>query len=66
MKFLRQRELTETTGLSRTTLWRMERSGAFPRRRRLGPNCVGWVDDEVNEWKKSREAVELSARSATA
>lgn len=54
MKILRQREVRDRTGLSRTTLWRLERRGAFPRRRQLSTNSVGWLEDEVIAWIKSR------------
>ena len=50
MPILRTNEVSRITGLSRTTLWRLERKGAFPRRIRLGANSVGWRDDEVQEW----------------
>jgi prophage regulatory protein len=54
MKILRARQVTSTTGLSRTTLWRLERRGDFPRRVRLGPNSTGWIESEIQEWIKSR------------
>lgn len=49
-RMLRLPEVVERTGLSQTTLWRRERDGEFPKRRRLGPNAVGWMESEVNEW----------------
>jgi len=54
MTILRTEDVTRLTGLSRTTLWRLERSGNFPPRVRLGANSVGWVEDEVHEWIASR------------
>jgi prophage regulatory protein len=63
MKFIRRRQLTEKTGLSYPTLWRKERSGDFPRRRRLGPNSVAWIETEVDEWMKSRNIVTTKAMS---
>ena len=54
MKILRTRVVTETTGLSRTTLWRLERRGDFPRRVQLGPNSTGWIDSEVEQWIETR------------
>ena len=50
MKFIRLREVEERTGLSDTTIWRYKRAGNFPQRRRLGPNAVAWVDDEIEQW----------------
>ena len=49
-RMLRLPKVVERTGLSQTTLWRRERAGEFPKRRRLGPNAVGWMESEVDEW----------------
>lgn len=64
MQILRLRAVEERTGLSDTTIWRYERSGNFPKRRRLGPNAVGWVADEVDQWLKSRCIAGQSADNA--
>ena len=50
VRMLRLPEVVERTGLSQTTIWRREREGSFPRRRRLGSNLVGWRSDEVAQW----------------
>lgn len=42
------------SGLSRTTAWRLEKDGLFPRRRQLSPNAVGWLQTEVEAWVNSR------------
>ena len=34
MKIIRPKAVIEATGLSRTTIWRLERKGAFPKRLR--------------------------------
>lgn len=44
---LRQRHLKSVTGLSPTTIWRLERRGEFPARAQLSPGAVGWFRDEV-------------------
>ena len=54
-RFIREAECKELTGLSRTTRWRMERDGAFPSRRQLSPNAVGWRLSEVIGWLESRK-----------
>lgn len=56
-RILRSNEVVCLTGLSRTTLWRLERSGEFPTRRRLSSFAVGWVLSEVLEWLESRQAI---------
>lgn len=51
---LRLTMVTEMTGLSRSTLWRLERDGDFPARRQLGPNRVAWLASEVEAWLRRR------------
>lgn len=46
------------SGLSRTTAWRLERSGDFPRRRKISANAVGWLRSEVEAWVLSRAEVD--------
>lgn len=49
-RILRIKEVTQLTGVSRTTIWRMERNGKFPARVQLGIGCVGWKRNEVAIW----------------
>ena len=54
MNIIRSHELCRKTGLSRTTIWRLERAGRFPSRLQLGENSVGWLEQEVQAWIESR------------
>ncbi len=63
MRAMRFGEVRGITGLSRTTVWRLERAGKFPPRRRLSTSSVGWIDTEVLDWLGSREQP-LRQRSA--
>jgi prophage regulatory protein len=54
MLILRTAAVTRLTGLSRTTLWRLERQGEFPSRVRLGLNSIGWREEEIARWINSR------------
>ncbi len=54
MKLIRIAAVLERTGLSRTTIWRLEREGLFPARRRLGPNSVAYLESEIDEWVAGR------------
>ncbi len=49
-------DLQRIVPLSRTTIWRLERQGDFPRRIRIGPNRVAWVETEVEAWINDRLA----------
>jgi prophage regulatory protein len=50
LRILRERQVVERTGLSRSTLWRLERRGHFPARRRIAPGAVGWLESEIDEY----------------
>ena len=58
MKIIRLPEVRERTGLSRSSIWRLEnKEGDFPSRRKLGDGAVGWIEEEVEEWIRSRPKV---------
>ncbi|MBV9825733.1 MAG: AlpA family phage regulatory protein [Alphaproteobacteria bacterium] len=42
------------TGKSRTQLWRDVRNKHFPAPIDLGPNSIGWFEDEIDEWLAAR------------
>ena len=42
-RFLREAEVAHITGLSRTTRWRLERRGEFPRRRSISCNASSGI-----------------------
>ena len=54
MRLLRIQEVMSVTGLSRMTIYRLEKGGSFPSRRRLGKNSVAWRDDDISAWVASR------------
>ena len=49
--FMREPEVKRICPVSRVTRWRWERDGKFPKRRQIGPNCVGWLASEVFAWR---------------
>ena len=55
-RIIRAAELSETLDVSRVTLWRWERAGRIPPKRRIGPNVVGWLQSEIDEWFEAKEA----------
>ena len=58
LKMLRLPEVEAATGLSRTTIWRKEQAGTFPKRRRLASSLVAWRSDEVETWIEDRPVVD--------
>lgn len=59
-RMLRLPAVVETTGLSPTTIWRREKEGTFPRRRRIGPNAVGWREDEIQAFLDNLPTAEVA------
>ena len=57
MGYLRFTEVRRRVGLSRSTIWRLERQGLFVKRRRLSANAVGWPEDEIEAWLRARLGV---------
>lgn len=55
-RFLRQPEVLERIGVSWVTILRWEKQGLFPRRRKIGPRLVAWLESEVDQWIADREA----------
>jgi prophage regulatory protein len=54
MKFIRFKELKMLVPLGRSTIWRMERDGRFPKRRRIGRCATAWLESEVLQWMRDR------------
>lgn len=61
IRFLRLPEVHARVGLSPMTIWRRQKAGTFPRRVRLGPNAVGWVEEEI-EARCAERAAERDRR----
>jgi prophage regulatory protein len=58
-RIVREAERKIITSLSRTSAWKLEQKGLFPKRRRLNPegSSCGWLLSEILEWCHSREVV---------
>jgi len=41
-------------GMSNTHLLRLERAGKFPKRTRISPQKVCWVEAEIHDWLEAR------------
>lgn len=64
MKVLRIKDVCERTGLKRAWLYRLEGRQQFPARVELGPNAVGWIESEVDEWIAARPRRSVRENSA--
>ena len=65
MKILRWREVAPIVGCSRMTIARMEKTGTFPQRIRIGNGSVGWLKHEVEHWLAQRMAVRVEDERET-
>ncbi|MDL0439380.1 helix-turn-helix transcriptional regulator [Stutzerimonas frequens] len=54
MRIIRLKEVIDSTGLARSTIYKHISEGTFPRPVSLGDRCVGWVDSEVHDWILAR------------
>ena len=54
---IRPKDLPQETGLSKTSIWRLERAGDFPKRIRLSAGAVGYLRTSVEQWLADRQAV---------
>ena len=54
-RYLRHKEVQRISGLSLSTLLRLEARNSFPRRRRISENRVAWLESEIREWLHSRK-----------
>ena len=60
IRYLRMPEVLARVGVSWITLFRWEKEGQFPRRRKLGKRVVGWIEAEIDEWCAERPATSSS------
>lgn len=60
MKVLRIKHVMEKTGLSRSSIYALCKKGEFPKQAPLGRKIVGWLEEEIDQWLRTR----FSARNA--
>lgn len=56
VQIITRRQLPGIVPYSLSHIARLERTGNFPKRVRLGPCRVGWVESEVQDWLAERLA----------
>ncbi len=60
-RILRVPAVTTRTSLSRSSIYRMEAEGTFPRRIKIGPNATGWLESDVEQWIADRVTASKAA-----
>ena len=53
-KIISLKELLKRIPYSAVQIWRIEKIGLFPKRVKLGPRRIGWVESEIDEWIKMK------------
>ena len=61
---IRLPQVLAVTGLSKTTVHRLEAAGRFPQRRRIGDRAVAWDRDAIDAWLRDRPAVAVNCADA--
>ncbi|SDJ58453.1 transcriptional regulator, AlpA family [Bradyrhizobium sp. Rc2d] len=52
-RMLNERQVLEIIPVGRTTLYRMEKSGRFPKSTYISPNRRVWFEDEIIAWQNA-------------
>lgn len=58
MKILRISHTMAMTGLPRSTIYHYMKIGAFPQSIKLGARSVGWLEEDILEWIRARQAIQ--------
>jgi prophage regulatory protein len=56
VNIIRKKPTAKKVGFHPSHLMRLARAGRFPSPVRLGPNSVGFIEEEVNAWIAERAA----------
>ncbi|WP_411890789.1 helix-turn-helix transcriptional regulator [Yoonia sp. SDW83-1] len=56
MRILSKRQVSDLVLYSPQHIARLEMAGKFPKRLRLGPNRVGWLEREILDWIEDKLA----------
>lgn len=63
-QFLRRGQVLAKLGISRTSLYNLEKAGRFPAHFMLTPRCAVWRAEEVDTWMQQRAGVSVPATPA--
>lgn len=55
-KIIKMNEVQKLTSLSRSTIWRLEKSGHFPSKIQLAEKAIGWIEGDIQRWIQSRRS----------
>jgi predicted DNA-binding transcriptional regulator AlpA len=52
-RMMSEEQILQVVPISRTTLFRLEKKGAFPRSTYISPNRRVWYEDEIIAWQNA-------------
>lgn len=58
IKIIRPKDLAELLSVSTVTVWRMEKRGELPKRKKISSRTVGWLESDIQEWLENRPYAE--------
>lgn len=62
-RFVRIQEVLQRVSKSRSTIWRDEREGRFPRRVQIGKNSVAWLESDIDRYIQERVSASQAYKS---
>lgn len=54
LSIIRPGQLAEILSVNPVTVWRMEKRGELPPRKKISNRCVGWLESDIREWLENR------------
>ena len=63
LQIVRMKDVVFTTGLSKTTIYGLEKEGNFPKRVSLGARSVGWFKHDIQDFLKTRQQISVDSIS---
>lgn len=60
-RILRRVEVMQKCGLSKTSLYKLEKAGDFPQHFMLTPRCCAWYEHDVNAWIELRRGTAVAS-----
>jgi prophage regulatory protein len=61
-RMLNEKQVLEIIPVGRTTLYRMEKAGRFPRSTYISPNRRVWFEDEIAAWQNAVDEFDPNRR----
>ncbi len=52
----RKPEVADRVGYSMVHIMRLEKAGLFPKKVKLGPGAIGFLESEIDDWIAARAA----------